>query len=180
MNEPRTLVEWCHVAWQNSKDHGFHDVPNDGTPERMPERMALLHCEVSELFEAFRKNPHAPCDKPGLQLSAAAEELADIVIRLFDYVVEFRISPEGVFETSTFATCHRQATYAGPEISLGQEICTMHKTIDLLGTYPYDSAARLFMQCVHFAKRHSFDLELAVQTKHAYNVHRPHMHGTRF
>ena len=76
---PRNLSEWQKAAWQVSKDHGWHDVPGDGTIARVPERIALLHSEVSELLEAYRKNPLAPCDK-GIALSCAAEELADIAI----------------------------------------------------------------------------------------------------
>ena len=54
---------------------------------RIAEFVANLHGEASELWEAARKNKlHEPCDKP-VQLSCAAEELADIVIRCMDTAV---------------------------------------------------------------------------------------------
>lgn len=52
---------------------------------------ALIHTEVSELVEAYRHgNPE--CDKPGLEgLTNAAEELADIVVRVCDFASEHGI-----------------------------------------------------------------------------------------
>ncbi len=52
---------------------------------------ALIHTEVSELVEGYRHgNPM--CDKPGLEgMSNAAEELADIVIRVCDFADEHGI-----------------------------------------------------------------------------------------
>ena len=174
-----TLIDWCVIAHDNSRFHGFHDAPDDGKPSRIPERQALLHSEVTELFESFRKDPNAPCGKEGLALSAAAEELADIVIRLFDFIGEFKIDPIGVFAHATFAST-RASCILDDGYSLGEEICIMHDTIALLRRFPSDAAARLFMQCVHFAKRYHYDLELAVSEKHRYNINRPHMHGKRF
>jgi NTP pyrophosphatase (non-canonical NTP hydrolase) len=173
---PRTLVQWCRVAYENSKAHGFHDDPLDGTPERMPIRIALLHSEVTELFEAFRKDPNAPTDKPGVQLSAAAEELADIVIRLFDFIMEFGIDPEEVFSTAKFSNTR----YLTTDLSLGEKICNLHRAVDRIGIGAVTACKQLYAQCASFAVHHHYDLELAVQRKHAYNVTRPHMHGKKF
>ena len=49
--------------------NGWYDVPRDFATD-----IALLHSEVSEVFEAWRK------DEPG----HVAEELADVFIRLID------------------------------------------------------------------------------------------------
>lgn len=52
---------------------------------------ALIHTEVAELTEAYR-NGNPPCDKPGLEgMSNAAEELADIIIRVADFASEHMI-----------------------------------------------------------------------------------------
>jgi NTP pyrophosphatase (non-canonical NTP hydrolase) len=65
-------------VYQTAKEHGFH------VKESVGNWCANLHGEVSELWEAYRKGRLSdPCDKP-IQLSCAAEELADIVIRALD------------------------------------------------------------------------------------------------
>ena len=79
----------AHVH-KNAAAHGFHD--DDADPLRFATYCANLHSEVSELWEAWRKEKlQHPCDKgeemhrAGLPvLSCAEEELADILIRLLD------------------------------------------------------------------------------------------------
>lgn len=60
-------------------------------PRNPLELSALMMTELAELVEAYRHgNP--PCDKPGLEgLSNAAEECADIAIRLADFCDEHNI-----------------------------------------------------------------------------------------
>lgn len=57
-------------------------------PRNPLELCSLIHTEVSELVEAFRHH-NPPCEKVGLEhISAAEEEVADIVIRLADFCDE--------------------------------------------------------------------------------------------
>lgn len=67
------LVDTCHGL---SKEAGWHDKPREvGT------MLALIHSEVSEALEGFRKDlmdDHLPNRK------MAEVELADAVIRIFD------------------------------------------------------------------------------------------------
>lgn len=90
MNRPQSLTDWSRAAYQVAKDHGWHD--NDGL-HRVGERIALMHSELSELLEAFRRAPFARCDKP-IGLSCAAEEVADVFLRLADFCAEFEIDLE--------------------------------------------------------------------------------------
>lgn len=94
-------------AHKCSVDHGFWTGPDN---ENIPTKLCLIHSEVSEWLEAFRKDPTAPCGKTVEQMprrvdnfgnvammplsiidSAAVrpvtkeeEEAADILIRLLD------------------------------------------------------------------------------------------------
>lgn len=108
------LRDACH---KNSVDHGFWDekvvvVSADGCMGPLPteiktkpwnfgEKIALLHSELSEMFEAYRKGVgDKPCDKPieiidpnsrtpddlvgHRRITFIEEEVADVFIRLFD------------------------------------------------------------------------------------------------
>lgn len=170
---PKTLLEWCHAAYENSKAHGFHDHPDAGQRSRMPEKIALLHSEVSELLEACRKDPWAPTDKPGLLLSFAAEELADIVIRTFDFVIEFKKEPDMFFPERSFSDL--RVSHHNP-MPIPDALCEMHRTISRFDESNY-APALLVAQCAQFAATNGVDLEHAVTVKHEYNKSRPYMHG---
>lgn len=92
-------------AHKCSRAHGFWDGPENNN---IPTKLCLIHSEVSEWLEAFRKDPKAPCDKrvpiPGTDgvsdqdskilsiidsggarpITKEEEEAADIFIRLLD------------------------------------------------------------------------------------------------
>ena len=88
------MAEWCHAT---SVEHGFwehnDDVVDHLDPDNrdvvatylvtaVPEKLALIHAEVSEALEAVRAgNP--PDDKVP-EFSGLEAELADVVIRIMD------------------------------------------------------------------------------------------------
>lgn len=62
-----------------ARDRGWWDAPrNEG------ELIALMHSELSELLEAYRKDPSKPSEHCP-EITAAEEEAADVIIRLLDF-----------------------------------------------------------------------------------------------
>jgi len=94
----KDLNTLCKEAHENSKSKGFYDEPKN-----IGEMLALIHSEVSEALEADRKGRYCKLKEDGMkymqeQVSGIAfslnykeeikgtfeEEMADIVIRVFD------------------------------------------------------------------------------------------------
>jgi len=63
---------------QTAKSKGFYDSWT-GSPEDILSKLALIHSEVSEVLEAYRKQKGA---------KAIQEEFADIFIRCYDLLVQ--------------------------------------------------------------------------------------------
>lgn len=73
------LNELGKVAHANAVDHGFYDPP-----PAIPERLCLIHSEVSEALEAYRDGLMKPVIEPNGKPIGFPSELADIVIRVVD------------------------------------------------------------------------------------------------
>ena len=84
-NYYKFVVGMDHLAkeiHQVNRDKGFWE---DGKDRNDGEMIALMHSELSELLEVVRKEGYeARCEKVP-EISAAEEEVADLIIRVLDY-----------------------------------------------------------------------------------------------
>lgn len=89
MTSLNELARRCHAA-----AHVWHHDPTTGEPieRNKGEMIALMHSELSEMLEGERKNlmdSHLPHRK------SAEVEIADLLIRAFDYAGKFGFDLDG-------------------------------------------------------------------------------------
>ena len=83
----QTLKAFIADVNANANAHGFWEGSNKG------EKIALMHSELSEALEAIRKG--SPADEKCPEFSNEVVELADCVIRIFDYCGQFDLDIVG-------------------------------------------------------------------------------------
>jgi NTP pyrophosphatase (non-canonical NTP hydrolase) len=79
-----TLKQLGYAAWLSAEDNGWHEPRRDENglirPTSTFERIGLIHSEVSEAYEAFRKHGADDYEVDG-KPEGLLSELADIIIR---------------------------------------------------------------------------------------------------
>ena len=73
--QKKTQVIDPKAIHRNAKNHGWYETCEDRS---VPTKLCLIHSEVSEALEAYRN------DIPYGEKGCLPEELADVVIRVFD------------------------------------------------------------------------------------------------
>lgn len=97
------INDMASSAHKNSIVHGFWDgvLPED--PHVIPEKIALIHSEVSEALEVYREHGDAPIADPMFAPTGKPigfdSELADIIIRVGDLAGHLGIDLEGAIRT---------------------------------------------------------------------------------
>lgn len=92
------IQEAQKLIWHTAEKKGWHPVSS----VNVPEKLALIHAEVSEALEDYRMSttddelvhPRWTGDKP----DGFAVELADIVIRVFDLAEMLGIDIENIMQ----------------------------------------------------------------------------------
>ena len=85
---------------ENAEKHGFHDAT--GSPL---EYLAMIHSEVSEIVDELRKgrSPDETYYGPDRKPEGVPTELADVVLRCFDFAYVYGIDLEGaILEKHSF------------------------------------------------------------------------------
>ncbi len=93
------INEMARAAYENSRNHGFWDGVERGRVAVIPEKLCLIHSEVSEALEVFREEPddesvRAPRYLENGKPIGFDSELADIMLRVGDLAEHLGIDLE--------------------------------------------------------------------------------------
>jgi NTP pyrophosphatase (non-canonical NTP hydrolase) len=117
MYDSKSITEWVHEVHQLARRKGWYEGqtgPDDMLePSRIPEKLALIHSEVSEALEAFRSDDMAARVGENGKPEGFAVELADVVIRCFDLAGALGINLEAAIHVKHEYNCTRPHRHGG-------------------------------------------------------------------
>lgn len=182
------VQELIKRAYSIAATHGFHDVDRSNAHWLM-----LVVSEIGEMVEADRKSRRA--DMQGCKYSSMVfvrtfetyvkdtleDELADVVIRICDFLGTRHIEPLILEETST---SEDWANLWGKD-SINEQCYGLTKIITRINDdTSSDDISRLLgaslTWCFDFADFHKFDLLWHVENKLRYNESRERLHGKNY
>lgn len=101
----KTLNDLCSDAFETAKQNGWHEEKREfGT------LIALMHSELSEALEAYRK------DSEDVMWPHITEELADVCIRIFNACGEYELDLATAIENKMEKNKARGYKYGGRRI----------------------------------------------------------------
>ena len=154
------------------------------------EECALLHSEISEMFEAYRDNEFKPyfhqvgllgmgsgvmlqgVAPEGVKPEGVGSEVADVFIRLLDACHRLDMPIDEVFEASEAANVDVNGTF-------GDTITKLHKIVSDLYTSgnPLAMMGKLLASLQVVCSKYDLELTTEVDLKLAYNKTREYRHG---
>lgn len=146
------LQKWAKKIHNNAKAKGFYD--NELKLYFLHNQKLEIVKELCEFHDAWKKDNEK-----------YKEELADVVIRLLDYVYYQGIKIDG----SSFL----------PEITEKQTYTISREIYLLIGYIKDEWYVPVIFRCFQLATYLNFDLTEEIEKKMNYNITRPYLHGNK-
>lgn len=181
------INKYVAASYKIACEHGFHDEEKSNS-----HWMMLVVSEVAEMVEADRKNRHANrelFDKfsdnafvGGFEChikNSLEDELADVCIRIFDFLGEKGIEP----------VIYDDKNDAWDRLYDGMTVCEQcYQLVQFISGIENDSSVSNIAQftgvvllfCYDFAEAHDINLIWHIEHKMEYNKHRAHKHGKNY
>lgn len=173
----------CRKGWWDDcwHDEDQYVVNNELDPDKVlalvPEKLALIHSELSEALECYRKGEMTTYYTAQGKPEGFPVELADVVIRCADLLGALGVNDPRVGDR-----------WIWDLKGVPAKLAEIHYRVSELFSYWVDSsyvdygesdAGFIIAACFQLAKELGFDLWEAIETKATYNETRTYRHGGR-
>lgn len=173
-------------AYETAAQHGFH---SKYTPNEVYQ--ALVISEIYEAMDADRKGRMAPKVDKDMSVftdedfrdwyksyvsGTLQDELADIVIRLYDYAENIGVSLGANINRHNYGVSHVIDRESFPEFALE----LTRYIVNSIGYEPQVMIQFVVNTVYLYASRHGFDLYVYVLLKMRYNRLRPYRHNAKY
>lgn len=183
-------------VYENAVSKGWYEKPATSLEKHM-----LMISEVSEATEAVREKKDDYYEENG-KPEGEASELADVIIRIFDYVGSrnvnlkyylseqfFKISDElDTFAAIKLAASDLENIKCNDEIKVAHSKIEYHMSISLSISNASNSLikgknrefynlAEAMVKIIYYATKNKWDIEAIVNKKHNFNKTREYKHG---
>lgn len=182
---PMTMIDLQKHVHAVAKSKGWWDEPR----RSFEDAICLIHSEVSEALESYRKKEDAHWSKDG-KPEGYGIEIADVLIRIMDtcesegWSLAEEVGKDLVLPVSSPNTRWRQIQEAAQEeveiSSFTNGLNRIHSALANVSKpspVAKEALAAAAVLCFAFAQFANFDLEAMTKIKIAYNETRPHLHG---
>lgn len=164
-----TLAELAELVHDMAKEKGWWDAPRE-----WPEIACLIHSEISEAVECYRRGEmamHVVDGKP----EGLVVELADVLIRCLDYLATLT-GPPDAWQMSTVSHAIN-SLYPMEDRQMLEHLCMAHMCLNDFGGLIIYRIGSCVRRIFYIARQFGLDLPAAIEAKIHYNATRPYRHG---